>query len=102
MTCCLWWRFLRTRPMQVPEETFEDLRASLVWGAELPLTDEQRIELRPLCSRIGAVCRVLYRWPSAKKRQEAEQRVKEIGSRPRMPNARYILIFLALVSRASY
>jgi hypothetical protein len=34
-------------------EAFEDLKASLTWGATLELTDEQRAELRGLCATAG-------------------------------------------------
>ena len=37
------------------DETFEDLRASLVWGAELPLTREQRAEIKDLCVQIAGL-----------------------------------------------
>jgi hypothetical protein len=39
-------------------EAFEDLKASLTWGATLELTDEQRAELRGLCATIWWFCRV--------------------------------------------
>ena len=37
------------------DQTFDDLVASLRWGAELPLTREQRAEVKDLCCRIAGL-----------------------------------------------
>jgi hypothetical protein len=50
-------------------EAFEDLKASLTWGATLELSDEQRAELRGLCAKI-----VGDFVPSWRLKQEADKR----------------------------
>ena len=37
------------------DDAFEDLLASLRWGAELPLTREQRAQVKDLCFRIAGL-----------------------------------------------
>ena len=52
------------------EETFEDLLASLRWGAELPLTREQRAEIKDLCCRIAGIS--VANIPAWRLKEEAE------------------------------
>lgn len=65
-------------------EDFEDLKATLKWGAELQLTDAQRKALSGLCARIcgrGFEETSIPSWrlkEEADKRRAAEKRVAEL------------------------
>ena len=37
------------------DDALEDLLASLRWGAELPLTREQRVHIKDLCCQIAGI-----------------------------------------------
>jgi hypothetical protein len=52
------------------DQTFEDLRLALTWGATLDLTEEQRKSLAALCSKICGEGFV----PSWRVKQEADRR----------------------------
>jgi hypothetical protein len=60
----------RIRPvsMDMTDEAFEDLRATLEWGSKLELTDEQRAALSGFCCKIGKCV------PSARLKEEAEKK----------------------------
>src|SRR6476469_9251724 len=83
---------LLTGTVQMADEAFDDLLASLRWGAELPLTREQRAEVKDLCCRIAGLS--VANIPSYRLKEEAEakraaleraaaaeQRVKELENR---------------------
>jgi hypothetical protein len=61
-------------------EDYEDLLAALKWGASLPLDDEQRAELGPICAKItGEMAIPPWRLrEEADKRRAAEKRVAEL------------------------
>ena len=68
------------------DEVFEDLLATLRWGAELPLTREQRVQVKDLCCKIagisgagGSAVIPSYRLKEEiNARRAAEQRVREL------------------------
>ena len=83
---------LATGTMQMADDAFEDLLASLRWGAELPLTREQRAEVKDLCCRIaGLSVANISSWrlkeeaeakrAALERAAKAEQRVKELENR---------------------
>jgi hypothetical protein len=51
------------RSIMVTRDDFEDLKATLAWGAKLDLAEEQRKSIANLCCKIGAPLWVSHHFP---------------------------------------
>jgi hypothetical protein len=60
------------------EEEYQDLLDTLRWGSALPLTQEQRAELAPLCIKISSCVPSWRLKGEAEKRRALEKRVQEL------------------------